>query len=185
LTNLALESASGGSMILNEQQLLPGLGVTDDAFQKWLNEFETDWVPAGCRLRKPGLLRYNCHGLTFANRRSWISELSEIPKILHDDGYTQVRDEDVLPGDIVVYYSGRGRAEHSGIVVGRDGAQGVRIPIVLSKWAWACEVIHGVGQCPYASPDTRYYRLGIDKTNAEPTPPPMVVELRRMRDHHE
>jgi hypothetical protein len=101
LTNLALESASGGSMILNEQQLLPGLGVTDDAFQKWLNEFETDWVPAGCRLRKPGLLRYNCHGLTFANRRSWISELSEIPKILHDDGYTQVRDEDVLPGDIV------------------------------------------------------------------------------------
>jgi len=99
--------------------------------------------------------KYNCHGLTFAARRTWIEEPTEIKKIIEDDEYVEVRREQVLPGDVVVYYVG-GDAEHSGIVVGRDDFAG---PLVLSKWGTLHEVIHFVPECPYDAGNVVFYRI--------------------------
>src|SRR5262245_35364311 len=33
---------------------------------------------------------FNCHGLTFASRRTWIDKSGEVQKILDDDGYVEV-----------------------------------------------------------------------------------------------
>lgn len=96
--------------------------------------------------------QYNCHGLTFASRRTWIWKSSEIEKILKDDEYEMVELKDVLPGDIVVYTQD-GDVEHSGIVLSVDP-----VPYILSKWGPLHEVIHGVNECPYSGSIT-YYRI--------------------------
>ena len=48
---------------------------------------------------------YNCHGLTFASRRTGIDETSEILNILGDDKFVKIDISECLPGDIVIYYS--------------------------------------------------------------------------------
>ena len=60
---------------------------------------------------------YNCHGLTFASRRTRIEKSSAIQTILKDDAYKELSVKEVLPGDIVIYYSDAGDPSHSGIVV--------------------------------------------------------------------
>jgi hypothetical protein len=97
--------------------------------------------------------QYNCHGLTFACRRTWIWKSEEIAKILRDDEYVSVELKDIAPGDVVVYAM-NGDAEHSGIVI-----QAGSVPIILSKWGPAHEVIHRVNDCPYDSAQTTYYRI--------------------------
>ena len=96
--------------------------------------------------------KYNCHGLTFASRRTWIQP-TEIAKILKDDEYEQVSLEEVLPGDIVLYVQ-NGDVEHSGVVMSRGP-----IPMVLSKWGPSHEVIHRVNDCEYNSAQFLYYRI--------------------------
>jgi len=97
--------------------------------------------------------KYNCHGLTFAGRRTWIWNASEVTKILNDDEYELVVLGDVLPGDIVVYIH-NGDIEHSGIVI-----EGGFVPMILSKWGSAHEVIHRVNDCPYDAMQISYYRI--------------------------
>jgi len=97
--------------------------------------------------------KYNCHGLTFGSRRTWISRASEIAKILKDDEYHSIEIKEVMPGDIVVYFQ-NGDAEHSGIVI-----ESGFVPIVLSKWGPAHEVVHRVNDCPYDSMQIAYYRI--------------------------
>ncbi|RCK40015.1 hypothetical protein [Thalassospira xiamenensis] len=97
---------------------------------------------------------YNCHGLTFASRRTAISDSKEIAKILHDDGYIVVEPTKVLPGDIVVYYRD-GAADHSGIVTEIGGMA----PKILSKWGYCHEVVHFLNDCPYETKDVKYYRI--------------------------
>ncbi len=58
-----------------------------------------------------------------------------------------------MPGDVVVY-SNSGDVEHSGIVIGKDF-----VPLILSKWGPAHEVIHRVNDCPYDSQQVTYYRI--------------------------
>jgi len=97
--------------------------------------------------------QYNCHGLTFASRRTWIWKPSEIEKILKDDEYeTVVELENVLPGDIVIY-SQDGDVEHSGIVLSVDP-----VPLILSKWGSSHEVIHKINECPYSGSIT-FHRI--------------------------
>lgn len=97
--------------------------------------------------------KYNCHGLTFASRRTWIWKPSEIQKILMDDDYQSVELKDVLPGDIAVYLQ-NGDPEHSGIVV-----EAGYVPLILSKWGAAHEVIHRVNDCPYDAMQVSYFRI--------------------------
>ena len=100
---------------------------------------------------------YNCHGLTFAARRTRIWQSAEITKILKDDDYEEVRRDGVLAGDIAVYYEARtGDAEHSGVVVSNELVHGPRI---LSKWGSAHEVVHYLGQCPFDASNVKFYRV--------------------------
>lgn len=97
---------------------------------------------------------YNCHGLTFGSRRTWIANASEIAKIIEEDDYEEVDRIDILPGDIAVYFV-NGDAEHSGIVVKETD----RGPLILSKWGSCHEVVHLVYEAPYDASSVNYYRV--------------------------
>ena len=99
---------------------------------------------------------YNCHGLTFAARRTGITQPAEVQKILTEDEYEEVQQAAARPGDIVLYYNRtNGDIEHSGIVVEKPQL-GLR---VLSKWGGAHEVIHQLLECPYELLSTKFFRI--------------------------
>ena len=94
---------------------------------------------------------YNCHGLTFASRRTRIFEAADISKILYDDNYVLVDEKDVLPGDIIMYYR-NGDPQHSGIVIYIPMQQEpIEYLKILSKWGSSHEVVHLLKDCPYYS----------------------------------
>ncbi|MFC1678713.1 hypothetical protein ACFL2T_00640 [Elusimicrobiota bacterium] len=100
---------------------------------------------------------YNCHGMTFASRRTSVFDSADIHKILTDDNYAEVPRRDATPGDIVLYFSDDGDIEHSGIVVS-DPEPDLGIPKICSKWGRAFEVIHWANDCPYDSSNMHFYR---------------------------
>jgi hypothetical protein len=109
---------------------------------------------------------YNCHGLTFASRRTSVNPA--VMPILQDDGFEQVEEKDAQVGDIVVYSNVRGEVVHSGFVVGVDrveivpGTKPTMIPRIWSKWGKGHEWVHPVGECPYLQDEgnfASYYRL--------------------------
>ena len=102
---------------------------------------------------------YNCHGLTFASRRTQIDDPAEVRKILTQDAYQKVDRSAILPGDIVVYIGPDGDIEHSGVVMDVDKSMLIPIPKVLSKWGVAHEVVHRLTDCPYASTNVEFYRV--------------------------
>ena len=71
--------------------------------------------------RREATALYNCHGMTFACRRTGIYETEDIRHILSDDGYRRLSDTEVREGDIVLYYD----ADISSLDKGR------RIPVLL------------------------------------------------------
>jgi hypothetical protein len=99
---------------------------------------------------------YNCHGLAFACRRTAIHDSKDLRTILEDDCYEKVQDNDVKPGDIVLYIS-TGDIEHSGIVVGTGGAY--IVPLIRSKWGIGPEAIHHANVCPYDFTYHEFYRV--------------------------
>jgi hypothetical protein len=102
--------------------------------------------------------RYNCHGLSFASRRTMIWDPVHVAQIIKDDDYERVVDiKSVMPGDIAAY-TVSGDIEHSGIVV---NMKEFYVPVILSKWGVCQEVIHDVGDCPYDSSNVLYYRIVI------------------------
>jgi len=101
---------------------------------------------------------YNCHGLVFASRRTAIHDSAAISMILHDDGFEPIAQSATLPGDVVIYFSDNGDAQHSGIVIGKPTAP-FMIPLVLSKWGKFSEVLHLSTVCPYDLVDIRYFRV--------------------------
>lgn len=108
--------------------------------------------------REPPNPIYNCHGLTFASRRTGITDNNALKTILHDDGYQEVERADVLPGDIILYYYEDGDVEHSGVVISKPVSQ-LKIPWVLSKWGRFKEVVHYANDCPYEFRNAKYYRV--------------------------
>jgi len=138
-----------------------------------VNEYYTNHSPAyvasmrntAVALRKRfsrGLFRgevlpaYNCHGLTFASRRTCIHEPSDVREILKQDGYKRVTDEkSVMAGDVIIYLS-NGDIEHSGVVLMLDGF----VPLILSKWGQTGpEVVHRANDCPYDYSVHEFYRV--------------------------
>lgn len=99
---------------------------------------------------------YNCHGMTFASRRTCIHEAQEILRILEEDNYEPVAGGAVLPGDIVLYFVDEGDIEHSGIVL-QTGPLGM--PLIYSKWGKYREIIHYANMCPYDPSNLRYFRI--------------------------
>ena len=89
---------------------------------------------------------YNCLGLVFANRRTWIDP-DQLALILSDDGYRRVVDEgDLQPGDVVVYRSTGGAVVHVGIVstLTPNLLTASWEVQVLSQWGAAGEYFHRV-----------------------------------------
>jgi hypothetical protein len=103
---------------------------------------------------------YNCHGLTFASRRTRVENTQCLHQILHDDDWKPLEAKEVLPGDIVIYFSEEGEANHSGVIVQCDAP--LYLPIVFSKWGNAGEYIHKLTYCPSIyGPVTKFYRCHL------------------------
>lgn len=99
--------------------------------------------------------RYNCHGLTFAARRTAIEKPEEVEQLIREDEYQRVPRSEVVAGDIILYYQA-GVVEHSGIVT-ETGALGQIW--ILSKWGEMHEVIHQPHDCMYDAEDLRFFRV--------------------------
>jgi hypothetical protein len=104
---------------------------------------------------------FNCHGLTFASRRTKITATGDINVILKDDRWEEIPVENVLPGDIIIYFDADNDVNHSGIVVGIE--EGLKIPLICSKWGIGCEYVHRVGDVPSElyGPGSKYYRCRL------------------------
>ena len=88
---------------------------------------------------------YNCMGMVFASRRTWI-DTEELGEVLRDDQYRRLSDEDeVIEGDVVVYRD-RDVVTHVGIVarVQPDLTQAVTNITVLSQWGRDGEYFHRI-----------------------------------------
>ncbi|RXK86870.1 hypothetical protein [Filimonas effusa] len=124
------------------------------------NIFEEDY-PAAVFKGQPTAI-YNCHGMTFASKRTGIYEEAELLKILIDDNYVEIRElKDVLPGDIVLYYEDN-KITHSGTVCRIEESVAnydLRHIFVISKWSKHKEVVHNVNYSPYSSGLKRYWRI--------------------------
>ncbi len=61
---------------------------------------------------------YNCYGLAFASRRTWVDNDAGgvVEMILDQDGYENVKRLDCVPGDVVVYRDEEGEAVHAAVV---------------------------------------------------------------------
>lgn len=102
---------------------------------------------------------YNCHGMTFASRRTGIFDSDVLQRILADDKYVELQTKDVLPGDVLLYVSDDGDIEHSAVVVESPSAERLGIPRVVSKWGKYREVLHWANDCPYSFAGARYFRV--------------------------
>lgn len=108
--------------------------------------------------RAPATPVYNCHGLTFASRRTGVHTDLAVSTIIDDDSYKEVPVDEVLPGDAALYYGDEGNVIHSAIVVEGPTQQAYGVPMVISKWGKYKELIHRAKQCPYAMGYVKYYR---------------------------
>jgi cell wall-associated NlpC family hydrolase len=117
----------------------------------------TSYPKAETRTREPSY-GYNCHGLTFAARRTQVVSSVDVQYILSEDGYVSVPMAQALPGDIVIYQSQEsGEYEHSGIVVERKAS--LMGPKIVSKWGASQEFIHYYADCPYMPSNVTFYRM--------------------------
>jgi hypothetical protein len=97
--------------------------------------------------------------MTFASRRTGIFETWVINRILDDDGYREVTLDEVLAGDVILYFDDTGDVEHSGIVILPPSQDPLRVPLIYSKWGKYAELVHRANQCPYNFAGARYYRV--------------------------
>ncbi|MGO8761968.1 MAG: hypothetical protein ACLP2P_02765 [Desulfobaccales bacterium] len=144
-----------GNNILNEQLF------TISSFEQ--NQFPEYIMYVNAKFRTKPTAIYNCHGLTFASKRTNIFDVDQLFKILEEDRYFEIASEDILPGDIILYFSPEGDIEHSGVVIREPDAY-LKIPQIYSKWGKYCEAIHFANNCPYDFSNVKYYRC-CNETN--------------------
>lgn len=104
---------------------------------------------------------YNCHGMSFACRRTNIDKSTEIRKIITEDGYIEMALKDTLPGDIVLYINSQdGDIIHSATVTNVIVVEN-NIPtiFVVSKWGKYREAVHNLYTSPYKNCIFEFYRL--------------------------
>jgi hypothetical protein len=138
-------------------ELLPGkLAAAEEAAARCIAEANH---PATRRREATGV--YNCHGMTFANRRTGVYEGPDIERIIVDDGYKIIDRSKVMPGDVILYFEGT-IISHSGIVIFMEQVGQSRVPFILSKWGNAGEYIHHYKVCPYKGDQESFYREAQD-----------------------
>ena len=87
---------------------------------------------------------YNCMGMVFASRRTWIDP-EHLIMILEDDEYHLVNNKSQLrPGDVVVYRDDQGQVSHVGVVAGVkvNVTKATWEVLVLSQWGADGEYFH-------------------------------------------
>lgn len=126
---------------IQNEQTSDLMGVSLDLMQKQL---ERDYPKAVPRTRWS--IRYNCHGLAFASRRTKVYRPADVLRILGDDVYHEIKASEVKAGDVVIYYSDLQDPTHSGYVIATEGD--VFRTTVLSKWGNCGEFIHPLYECP-------------------------------------
>ena len=96
--------------------------------------------------------RFNCHGLVFASRRTWIPPSNmpdsvNIDDLLQEDLYERVNSQPQV-GDVAVYRGSR-EIEHTGYVVNVEILGGLETVWVWSKWGALEECVHPANTPPY------------------------------------
>lgn len=94
-------------------------------FRKWSGVVQFRCTPSAI---------YNCHGLTFASKRTRIYDDDDIRRILQEDLYQEIELKDTLPGDIIVYFASDGAVDHSGIVVKAPHKDNWNLPVILRTY---------------------------------------------------
>jgi len=130
-----------------------------------LSSYERNWsaeipkkYPHAVQRTAPSPL-YNCHGLTFASRRTRVTESYSVHQIIGDDKWTEIDIKDALPGDIVIYFSSDGDASHSGVIT---EILNLGIPRIFSKWGSAGEYVHLLNDCPsFYGTEKKFYRCRL------------------------
>lgn len=89
---------------------------------------------------------YNCMGMVFANRRTWI-DTDHLQLILQEDNYRQTTIDDIQPGDVIVYRDELGSVTHVGLVSCievnlADLSEDMHKVTVLSQWGADGEYFH-------------------------------------------
>lgn len=103
---------------------------------------------------------YNCHGLTFASKRTGVYEDTEVWKIIKDEYFEIKSDKEVLIGDILIYYDNDNGILHSAIVVKAENSNPADLADiwVLSKIRKHKEIVHNYNFSPYGG-EKRFYRI--------------------------
>ena len=103
---------------------------------------------------------YNCVGMIFAARRTWI-ETDLVDMILREDGYRQLGDEsEVHVGDVVIYRTEDGEISHVGLIsgIGANVEEAKWEFTVLSRWGQDGEYFHDINDVsPYLGKPTEYW----------------------------
>jgi hypothetical protein len=104
---------------------------------------------------------YNCHGLTFASRRTRVYNNDDLRRIIREDNYEPIKLEELFSGDLILYVDEKGDIQHSGLIIQVNTVDALVIPMVLSKWGNGSEVYHAYKNCPYWNSTVRieYYRI--------------------------
>ncbi len=88
---------------------------------------------------------YNCYGLVFANRRTWVDGDNErnIQMILEDDGYRRLQsNETPEPGDVILYRRrSTGELSHAAVVMRIVPSVDLEVH-VISQWGAHGEYFH-------------------------------------------
>jgi hypothetical protein len=141
---------SKDEQIINEQcdtLFFSDLAIADSLEAEFGSKYQGEYNPF-----------YNCHGLTFACKRTAILPDEEIWKIINSE-YKWVKDQkDVIVGDIILYFLGEDESSilHSGIVV--DVTQFGDIKI-YSKVKKGREIVHSFKITPYFKGLIKFYRI--------------------------
>ncbi len=99
------------------------------------------------KIRSTSSYMYNCVGMIFANRRTWI-DIEHIYAILKEDGYKEISDQKLDAGDIVLYTDAN-KPSHVGIITCVYPSIGQILNTrVLSKWGRDGEVEHHLDDVP-------------------------------------
>lgn len=117
-----------------------GYKIIRDIQNKWQAETGATRIAEG--LRKVGQDKYetsNCHGLAFANGMGQIE--NENARLILDQDYEKVetyekgKSSTTKIGDVISYENSKGMPVHTGRIVGFEEVDGIRTPVVISKWS--------------------------------------------------
>jgi hypothetical protein len=113
--------------------------VTEIGMRK-ISEDYLNRLPQGNKIRSYSMYPYNCVGMIFAARRKWI-EIDHIYEIFEHDGYRQIKKEDAVVGDVVLYKKGL-EVTHVALIIQIERV-GTQMNIkTLSKWGALAEFEH-------------------------------------------